>query len=51
MLEDELQRIKLSGDCIDVNKVVTGVVAAVLGNTEDNREFLLLILINYLHSF
>lgn len=51
VLEDELQRIKLSGDCIDVNKVVTGVVAAVLGNTEDNRAFLLLILNNYLHSF
>lgn len=32
VLEDELQRVKLSGDCIDVNQVVTGVVAALLGN-------------------
>lgn len=31
VLEDELQRIKLVGDCIDVNQVVTGVVCAVLG--------------------
>lgn len=32
VLEDELQRIKLVGDCIDVHQVVTGVVCAVLGN-------------------
>lgn len=31
VLEDELQRIKLAGDCIDINGVVTGVVCALLG--------------------
>ncbi|PZC84273.1 hypothetical protein B5X24_HaOG205468 [Helicoverpa armigera] len=31
VLEDELQRIKLVGDCIDVHEVVTGVVCALLG--------------------
>lgn len=31
VLEDELQRIKLTGDCINVNEVVTGVVVALLG--------------------
>lgn len=31
VLEDELQRIKLAGDCIDVHQVVTGVVCALLG--------------------
>lgn len=31
ILEDELQRIRLVGDVIDVHRVVTGVVCAVLG--------------------
>lgn len=31
VLEDELQRIKLAGDCIKVHEVVTGVVCAILG--------------------
>lgn len=31
VLEDELQRIKLVGDSIDVHQVVTGVVCALLG--------------------
>lgn len=31
VLEDELQRIKLVGECIDVHSVVTGVVCALLG--------------------
>lgn len=39
VLEDELQRIKLSGDCIDVSKVVTGVVAAVLGSEDEDGIF------------
>ncbi|CAH2039707.1 unnamed protein product, partial [Iphiclides podalirius] len=34
VLEDELQRIKLSNDCIDVHKVVTGVVVAILGSED-----------------
>ncbi|OWR52976.1 DNA polymerase delta small subunit [Danaus plexippus plexippus] len=39
VLEDELQRIKLSGDCIDVNKVVTGVVVAILGSEDEDGIF------------
>lgn len=31
VLEDELQRIKLVGECIDVHHIVTGVVCALLG--------------------
>lgn len=40
VLEDELQRIKLSGDCINVHEVVTGVVTALLGN---KNTFMLLV--------
>ncbi|XP_023946152.2 DNA polymerase delta subunit 2 [Bicyclus anynana] len=39
VLEDELQRVKLSGDCIHVNEVVTGVVAALLGSEDDDGVF------------
>ncbi|XP_046968581.1 DNA polymerase delta subunit 2 [Vanessa cardui] len=39
VLEDELQRIKLSGDCIDVNRVVTGVVTALLGSEDEDGIF------------
>ncbi|VVC90889.1 unnamed protein product [Leptidea sinapis] len=39
VLEDELQRIKLSGDCINVNEVVTGVVVAVLGSEDEDGVF------------
>ncbi|RVE54187.1 hypothetical protein evm_001014 [Chilo suppressalis] len=39
VLEDELQRIKLVGDCIDVHQVVTGVVCAVLGSEDDDGVF------------
>lgn len=31
VLEDELQRIKLSGSCINADEIVTGVVVAILG--------------------
>lgn len=31
ILEDELQRIRLVGDSLDVHRLVTGVVCAVLG--------------------
>lgn len=31
VLEDELQRIKLVGECIDIHQVVTGVVCGLLG--------------------
>lgn len=36
MLEDELQRIKLVGDFIDVHSIVTGVVCAFLGIFSQN---------------
>ncbi|XP_063382533.1 DNA polymerase delta subunit 2 [Cydia fagiglandana] len=39
VLEDELQRIKLVGDCIDVHQVVTGVVCAVLGAEDEDGIF------------
>ncbi|XP_053606441.1 DNA polymerase delta subunit 2 [Plodia interpunctella] len=39
VLEDELQRIKLVGDSIDVHQVVTGVVCAVLGSEEEDGVF------------
>ncbi|XP_073947271.1 DNA polymerase delta subunit 2 [Choristoneura fumiferana] len=39
VLEDELQRIKLVGDCIDVHKVVTGVVCAILGSEDEDGIF------------
>ncbi|EPY88193.1 hypothetical protein CB1_000193020 [Camelus ferus] len=39
ILEDELQRIKLEGT-IDVSKLVTGTVLAVLGSTGDDGKFL-----------
>ncbi|XP_041987534.1 DNA polymerase delta subunit 2 [Aricia agestis] len=39
VLEDELQRIKLKGDCINVHKVVTGIVAAVLGSEDEDGIF------------
>ncbi|KAJ2944299.1 hypothetical protein O0L34_g18285 [Tuta absoluta] len=39
VLEDELQRIKLVGDSIDVHQVVTGVVCAILGAEEEDGIF------------
>ncbi|KAI5645458.1 DNA polymerase alpha/epsilon subunit B domain-containing protein [Phthorimaea operculella] len=39
VLEDELQRIKLVGDSIDVHQVVTGVVCAILGAEEEDGVF------------
>ncbi|XP_045541740.1 DNA polymerase delta subunit 2-like isoform X3 [Papilio machaon] len=39
VLEDELQRIKLSSNCIDVHKVVTGVVVAILGSEDEDGIF------------
>ncbi|KAJ0178358.1 hypothetical protein K1T71_006181 [Dendrolimus kikuchii] len=39
VLEDELQRIKLTGDCIDVHQVVTGVVCALLGSEDEDGVF------------
>ncbi|CAG9793807.1 unnamed protein product [Diatraea saccharalis] len=39
VLEDELQRIKLDGDCIDTHQVVTGVVCAVLGSEDIDGVF------------
>ncbi|XP_038206364.1 DNA polymerase delta subunit 2 [Zerene cesonia] len=39
VLEDELQRIKLSGDVINVNEVVTGVVVAILGSEDEDGIF------------
>ncbi|XP_007475910.3 DNA polymerase delta subunit 2 isoform X1 [Monodelphis domestica] len=39
ILEDELQRIKLEGT-IDVSKLVTGIVLAVLGSVQDDGKFL-----------
>ncbi|XP_026731631.1 DNA polymerase delta small subunit [Trichoplusia ni] len=39
VLEDELQRIKLAGDCIDVHQVVTGVVCALLGSEDEDGIF------------
>ncbi|KAM3966142.1 DNA polymerase delta subunit 2 [Aphomia sociella] len=39
VLEDELQRIKLIGELIDVNQVVTGVVCAVLGSEDEDGVF------------
>ncbi|KAG7296172.1 hypothetical protein JYU34_021273 [Plutella xylostella] len=39
VLEDELQRIKLAGDCIDVHQVVTGVVCALLGSEDGDGLF------------
>ncbi|XP_049874101.1 DNA polymerase delta subunit 2 [Pectinophora gossypiella] len=39
VLEDELQRIKLVGECIDVHQVVTGVVCAVLGSENEDGIF------------
>ncbi|XP_077297697.1 DNA polymerase delta subunit 2 [Arctopsyche grandis] len=39
ILEDELQRIRLVGDVIDIHRVVTGVVCAVLGYEEFNGTF------------
>ncbi|XP_072947430.1 DNA polymerase delta subunit 2 [Epargyreus clarus] len=39
VLEDELQRIKLSGDSINVDEVVTGVVVAILGSEEEDGVF------------
>ncbi|XP_026762534.2 DNA polymerase delta subunit 2 [Galleria mellonella] len=39
VLEDELQRIKLIGDSIDVHQVVTGVVCAVLGSEDEDGVF------------
>ena len=44
VLEDELQRIKLVGECIDVHCIVTGVVCALLGMffTECSKIMLLL---------
>ncbi|KOB76546.1 DNA polymerase delta small subunit [Operophtera brumata] len=39
VLEDELQRIKLVGDCIDVHQVVTGVVCAILGSEDEDGIF------------
>nr|XP_034831492.1 DNA polymerase delta subunit 2 [Maniola hyperantus] len=39
VLEDELQRVKLAGDIIDENEVVTGVVAALLGSEDENGVF------------
>lgn len=39
VLEDELQRIKLVGDCINIHQVVTGVVCALLGSEDENGIF------------
>ncbi|XP_059053766.1 DNA polymerase delta subunit 2 [Achroia grisella] len=39
VLEDELQRIRLIGDSIDVHQVVTGVVCAVLGSEDEDGVF------------
>ncbi|XP_063828121.1 DNA polymerase delta subunit 2 [Ostrinia nubilalis] len=39
VLEDELQRIKLVGDCINVHYVVTGVVCAILGSEDEDGVF------------
>ncbi|GBP15405.1 DNA polymerase delta small subunit [Eumeta japonica] len=39
VLEDEVQRIKLVGDCIEVHKIVTGVVCALLGSEDDDGIF------------
>ncbi|KAH9637149.1 hypothetical protein HF086_016171 [Spodoptera exigua] len=39
VLEDELQRIKLVGECIDVHNVVTGVVCALLGSEDEDGIF------------
>lgn len=39
VLEDELQRIKLVGACIDVHQVVTGVVCAILGSEDEDGIF------------
>ncbi|XP_075978642.1 DNA polymerase delta subunit 2 [Anticarsia gemmatalis] len=39
VLEDELQRIKLVGECIDVHQVVTGVVCALLGSEDEDGIF------------
>ncbi|KAG6442231.1 DNA polymerase delta subunit 2 [Manduca sexta] len=39
VLEDELQRIKLVGDCIDIHQIVTGVVCAILGSEDEDGIF------------
>ncbi|CAG5025594.1 unnamed protein product [Parnassius apollo] len=39
VLEDELQRIKLSNNCIDVHEIVTGVVVAILGSEDEDGVF------------
>lgn len=39
VLEDELQRIKLVSECIDVHQVVTGVVCALLGSEDEDGIF------------
>ncbi|XP_068618471.1 DNA polymerase delta subunit 2 isoform X2 [Battus philenor] len=39
VLEDELQRIKLTSNCIDVHEVVTGVVVAILGSEDEDGIF------------
>ncbi|KAL4703295.1 hypothetical protein ACJJTC_015427 [Scirpophaga incertulas] len=39
VLEDELQRIKLSGDSVKVHHVVTGVVCALLGSEDEDGVF------------
>ncbi|XP_022129102.2 DNA polymerase delta subunit 2 [Pieris rapae] len=39
VLEDELQRIKLSGLCINSDEIVTGVVVAILGSEDEDGIF------------
>lgn len=39
VLEDELQRIKLVSDVIDIHQVVTGVVCAILGSEDEDGIF------------